>query len=594
MALVNGSDTSSSDASSSFASATSENGMDMSDNSNITSITTSSDQFVHCKLYQNITELKTALANATNIMQNATAKGTVRANDNAALTFLTDEQIEKSLKTLKKGPAENKVSLVDIFTNLYNAAKAICLPKYVPDTRPKANNSEVQLSVFIREVETQAQATHDKFVKIQDQLSTLTSSIAAFNKPPLAEQYPDDIPPPAAVSTHCFKHIRSEKSCDDFLNEAECKDIEEFLEKETFTRETGRGVLQYGEKYKYMGSNATVKPIPPILAKVMDEINASLTDNKYAVNSILVNKFEGVDSYLPEHADDEFSINPNSDIFTLSIGASRTIKFRDALHGAEEEYKTPPGSLYCMSRSSQGVFRHRIDKDSSFGGKVRYSITLRCIHYHFLNSTCVLGDSNTEGFKFGTERGTFGKSTPGERHKTLFIEDINPEQCIAHRNVVLMVGTNNLKSKDIKNTTDVRKLYNTYVQKIRDIRQLNKRCRVLVVPVIPSRFVNINYKIGDFNRMINALPHLFPNVSIVEGIGELADRSNGALATRFARQPDPSGLHVNGIGISILVRCIKVAIFKTKSRNQGQGKVVSNMRYAKVVDRGASPPASKG
>jgi len=243
-----------------------------------------------------------------------------------------------------------------------------------------------------------------------------------------------------------------------------------------------------------------------------------------------------------------------------------------------------------MSRGSQSVFRHRIDKEST--GGIRYSITFRCIHYNFLNSTCILGDSNTGGFKFGEERGTFGKSTPGERHKTLFVEDIDPEKCTAHRNVVLMVGTNNLKSKSIKNTGDVRMLCNTYAQKIKDIKQLNKRIRVFIVPVIPSRFENINCKIRDFNRFIAEFSQKFSNTHIVEGMGELADRTTGALATRFARNPDPSGLHVNDLGTCVIVKNIKHAIFKRKlSRN---GRVVSNRTYAAAAGSAESSTQQGG
>ena len=62
---------------------------------------------------------------------------------------------------------------------------------------------------------------------------------------------------------------------------------------------------------------------------------------------------------------------------------------------------------------------------------------------------------------------------------------------MSYKNVVLMVGTNNLKSKDIKNTMDVRGLVKKYTQKIREIRQLNGRCHVFVVPVIPTQFEHI-------------------------------------------------------------------------------------------------------
>jgi hypothetical protein len=271
----------------------------------------------------------------------------------------------------------------------------------------------------------------------------------------------------------------------------------------------------------------------------------------------------------------------------------RTVIFKDTLHGTETKHETLPGSLYCMSKKSQGAYRHRIEKDENFSG-TRYSITFRCIHYKYLNSTCVLGDSNTEQLKFGDERGTFGKSTPGMRLKALYVEDVNASDCISYKNVVLMVGTNNLKSKDIKNTMDVRGLVNKYTQKIREIRQLNGRCHVFVVPVIPTQFEHINCKIRDFNRIVTTeLPRIFSRLSIVSGVGELADRNRGGvLDGRFSRKQDPSGLHVNNIGISIIVSCIKAAIFSTKSKNQGKSRVVSNIPYSAIAAAGASTHAT--
>ena len=490
---------------------------------------------------------------------------------------------------------------MDMFKKLYNAARPLCLPTYTPDNRHKASSQDIQLASVVEKVDKQLQSTNEKFASIDSKLSQLTQSIASYGSspPPNAPtSYPtsDSIIKNIEPVSHNCSHIEKHKSCNDFINPSVCDKLQDLFEHEEFVKENGREVAQYGVKYNYMGANAKVNTeIPEALDEIMNTINQSLTGGRYELNSILVNRYKGKNSFLPEHADDEYAINPESDIFTVSVGSTRTVLFRDTITGEEHEHPTPSGSLYCMTRQSQDVYRHRIEKDDSFDEKLRYSITLRCVHYKYLNSTCVMGDSNTANFKFGEDRGTFGRTTPGKRVETLHIQDIDPQRCMAYRNVVLMVGTNNLKSKHIKNTADTRALFDSFSHKIKEIRQLNKRCRVFIVPVIPTRYININHKVVDFNNIASReLPRMFPKLFIVRGIGELVDRSNGGtLATRFRRNPDPSGLHINNIGVSLVVGCIKSSIVQAKSRNQGTGSKVSNTPYSAVAGTsGASSPVT--
>ena len=112
------------------------------------------------------------------------------------------------------------------------------------------------------------------------------------------------------------------------------------------------------------------------------------------------------------------------------------------------------------------------------------------------------------------------------------------------------------------------------------------------MPVIPSRYENINCKIRDFNSLIESkLVHMLPKVSVVGGSGEFADFSRGDIGTlsdRFARCPDPCGLHLNELGICYLVRNIKLSIFRTKKGS----KVRSNRPYSDAVCAGSTDSAT--
>ena len=95
-----------------------------SDNSNITSVTESSDLYVHGKLYENISELKTVFADISKTMQASIAlKGNLPSSqcDNAVV-LLTQDQIQKSMKKLNKDP------VMELFTRLYNAARLSAYP----------------------------------------------------------------------------------------------------------------------------------------------------------------------------------------------------------------------------------------------------------------------------------------------------------------------------------------------------------------------------------------------------------------------------------------------------------------------------------
>ncbi len=382
-----------------------------------------------------------------------------------------------------------------------------------------------------------------------------------------------------------MKHIDSMDP--DYLDKEKLEQIKKMLDEETFSEESGRSVVQYGVHYNYMGSNSksSIKTIPPILQEIVDDLNQN-SDCK--LNSILVNKFEGRNSYLPEHSDDEFSINPNSNIFTVTVGAKRTVIFKDTFAGTEHSIEATPGSIYSMSKCSQSVYRHRIDKDPDFTDKVRYSITIRCVHWTHFNSTVMVGDSNTRPMKFGTGRGTIGESTPGKRVESIHVGDIPVQECAPYKNIVLVVGTNDLKKNSVSSNDDIHELVTLYRDKIQQIRQLNKKSNIHIVPVIPSKSNETNKKIMYFNHLVcNELIQHFPKLFIVKGTQDFADPYSAQLADRYSKKPDPCGLHLNDKGIAKLVSLIKVSIFEAKI----VGNKVHNSRlFSSVVDEGPPNP----
>ena len=364
----------------------------------------------------------------------------------------------------------------------------------------------------------------------------------------------------------------------DYLNPEEIKELYDFLKNESYTPEGDRGVAKYGVHYKYMGSKAKTNPLPPTLKKLMDKINMEHVDKDHQMNSCLVNRYDHNTDELPVHSDNERSIDPNSKIYTVSIGAARTIIFKKNSTGVESKLKCASGSLYTMSRKSQNFFKHRMDKEEDAEDKIRFSITFRALHWSFLNSTHLNGDSNFGKIQMGAGRRKFGSSSPGVRSFSAKIEDIDPCESASYSNVVLMVGTNDLKAPNLSNN-HIRELYKKYKCKIELIRSMtHKGAKIIVCPVLPTKSFAINQQINVFNQFLyDDLSRSTLGVTVVARFRDtFLDPSTRCLRRDLSRD----NLHLDEIyGVSHLVRLIKETIFSLK-RSRDDMSNLSSRTYA--------------
>ena len=99
-------------------------------------------------------------------------------------------------------------------------------------------------------------------------------------------------------------------------------------------------MIAFGAPYKYNGSTSSTENriIPDKLQPLVNQINCLQEEkffNKYPdsqkyerppplVNSLLINRYEGADSYLPKHSDDEETVHPES------IGTQCTVNLSPA------------------------------------------------------------------------------------------------------------------------------------------------------------------------------------------------------------------------------------------------------------------------
>ena len=356
----------------------------------------------------------------------------------------------------------------------------------------------------------------------------------------------------------------------EFISDQYALELRNFLDQETFTTEGKREVSSYGEKYKYMGSKGhSTKSIPDVFQPLLGQLSENI---EYKLNQILVNKYSGADAPLPKHSDNEYDINPDSAIFTVSIGDTATVKFTSNDSVGNCELSVEGRSLYSMERSSQNYYKHQIDANPN--NTVRYSITFRSIHWTYLNSLYAVGDSNFGKIQFGEGKGKVGKSTPGKRDWSATVSDIVPSKSMSYKNVVSMVGTNDLKLPDC----NVMNTYQKYKGKLEKIRELNPRCNIFVCPVLPSRSQKINEKIFQFNGLLfDDLVKSSININLVRGLGEFLDRGNLLKNTLHDQRTNEDVLHINDHGYRILVKCIKHTIFSSKSNASSSGRTYASV-----------------
>ncbi|KAL5260873.1 hypothetical protein ACHWQZ_G006792 [Mnemiopsis leidyi] len=490
---------------------------------------------------------------------------------------------------------------------------------------------ETEITKFITQPPAVASTIETNSVllqRISDQLETIskkqatTAPTAQLPSHPVLSAGTLQAPPPPPPATAKHHQNSNDGLIDDFIDENLSSGIMDLLRTSEFKSENGRSTLSFGEPYTYTGSKSNRNvptSFPDVLQPVVDKINAIQKDLFYSnhpdlkrnenrhpaplINSCLVNRYAGSESFLPSHSDNEITIHPESSIFTLSLGESATVKFSSIHHESDPANDTEitPGhrSLYHMTRKSQDFFRHAIDRGSIAQG-TRYSLTFRCVSWKNRNSTCIIGDSNTGMLNFGTnKRSTFGELMPGQKYWAPCIRDIKPESCISFSNVVILCGINDIKKSEVNSQDDTRNLANSLINKIKQIKQLNPKCYVSVCPLLPTKSRELNQKVNFFNCVLaSKVASMGPGVQCVEGFHGFAEH-DGTLVDRLSKTLDRHGgldiLHLNPYGARVLAGLIKRCIFfrlnRGVDRRKGPSSRVNGRLYSSVSGR--LPPASQ-
>ena len=483
-------------------------------------------------------------------------------------------QLQDDLKLLTEPMTSAEASLMSESTN--------SLLRDISDKLEKLNSDESSIAVGLSDLKQSVQSLQSTGCQTHSLPPRPPPLVEHSASQPASSAHPQPLPIPAVPSLpdQELEHgqVPFSNNRVDFITTDEATELTAFLDTCDFKREGGHSVVSFGEPYEYTGSKSSsnVPPIPDIIKPLLEKVNSLQTElytSKYksgpnsapVINSCLINKYDGPNSFLPRHADHEVTIHPESSIFTVSLGQSCEVKFIERTSGTETVLPCPERSMYQMSRRSQEIFDHLIELGSVSSG-VRYSLTFRAVSWRNKNATALLGDSNSGGLRFGSDkRGTFGELMPGQRFWAPRIEDINPVSCMGYTNVVLLCGINDVRQPDIKCEDDVADCYSKLKLKIKLIKKLSPSTKaVFVCRLLPTKDEQLNRKVDTFNRLIHFdLLRTCKDVICVGGFNQFA--YNHMLADELSREFDRHGrrdiLHLNRSGTRVLAGLIKQSVF---------------------------------
>ena len=382
---------------------------------------------------------------------------------------------------------------------------------------------------------------------------------------------------------------------------ADTKDIMDKLGKiEGFIECDECDTLYFGEyRYRDNGANYEQRPLPPFLSEILDEVRPHLSDAKAIINSCLIKIYKGCHNSGKHQRDNALVFDPESESLTLSNGAKLIMKFSNNSESKTEEVSMEDGSVLVTSRRAQDIWMYNVEQDAgSEAPSVSYTLTFRYVAPHFINSTVIVGDSNTRFMSFGEDRGKIGAWLPGKRIEAFCIEEIpNPLEIGPNRNIVLHVGINNIKRRDRRSNIS---LANEIDNKCKDIIEIYPRSRIYLSLLLPTKLDSLNYRANELNNMLIDISHSNRNVFIIEHPRSLLCNSSGNIKPSMGRFDkvknvplDSDSLHLGIRGIRILARTIKESILpRNRGRRRYQVQGTPGNRAAPGLKRGNSSPHS--
>ncbi len=141
------------------------------------------------------------------------------------------------------------------------------------------------------------------------------------------------------------------------------------------TRMSARKTASFGVAYNYSQISYPYQEFSLELKQIVKAINQELG---FEPNNCLINYYENGSSKMGFHSDQTDILFENTGVAIVSIGETRTLRFRNIENkDNKKDYKLPSGSLIYMTNAIQEEWQHAIPKSDTENG--RMSLTFRKI-----------------------------------------------------------------------------------------------------------------------------------------------------------------------------------------------------------------------
>ncbi len=127
--------------------------------------------------------------------------------------------------------------------------------------------------------------------------------------------------------------------------------------------------------YTYSRVRHQPAPWTPALAQLRERLQREF-DAPF--NSVLANRYRNGRDSMGWHADDEPELGPEPLIASISLGATRRMRFRARDRSAAGAIDLADGSLLLMGGRTQTLYQHAVDKTRADSGE-RINLTFRRI-----------------------------------------------------------------------------------------------------------------------------------------------------------------------------------------------------------------------
>jgi alkylated DNA repair dioxygenase AlkB len=140
-------------------------------------------------------------------------------------------------------------------------------------------------------------------------------------------------------------------------------------------RMSARKTASYGEAYNYSQISYPYQSFTKEVQKIIDLIEKTLS---FTPNNCLINYYLDGKSSMGFHSDQTDILAENTDVGIVSIGETRTLRFRNIKDKTiVKDFELPSGSFIYIINEVQNEWQHSIPKSDTENG--RMSLTFRKI-----------------------------------------------------------------------------------------------------------------------------------------------------------------------------------------------------------------------